>query len=193
MGDVFCVVLDMGEDHEDDWWEYYGTAKFDLYRAEQTAFLEEILEAGEYEDYRYRLALCHMPIVYVDGKFEGFRQEWTDLLNEMDIDMCLSGHKHKLWPFVPDRAEANVPVNNSGSYLTDFDFPGFLVGRRSLVQQGGTQQNGYDRYTGLQLQVDFKTGIQTACYVNSLGEILDIEDPFAGDAYREFRLELSGS
>ena len=193
LGDVFCVVLDMGEDHEDDWWEYYGTAQFDLYRAEQTAFLEEILGAGVHADYRYRLALCHMPIVYVDGKFEGFRQEWTDLLNEMDIDMCLSGHKHKLWPFVPDRAETNVPVNNSGSYLTDFDFPGFLVGRRSLVQQGGTQQNGYDRYTGLQLQVDFKAGIQTACYVNSLGEILDIEDPFAGDAYREFRLELSGS
>ena len=24
LGDVFCVVLDMGEDHEDDWWEYYG-------------------------------------------------------------------------------------------------------------------------------------------------------------------------
>ena len=38
-GEVFAVVLDMGEDHEDDWWEYYGTAQFDLYRQEQTEML----------------------------------------------------------------------------------------------------------------------------------------------------------
>ena len=29
-----------GEDHEDDWWEYYGTAQFDRYRQAQTRMLE---------------------------------------------------------------------------------------------------------------------------------------------------------
>ena len=77
--DVFAVVLDMGEDHEDDWWEYYGTAQFGRYREAQTRMLEEILENGNYKNYRYRMALCHIPVVYVDkhGYFESTRTEWT--------------------------------------------------------------------------------------------------------------------
>jgi len=191
LGDVFCVVLDMGEDHEDDWWEYYGTAQFDLYRREQTEFLKDVLKSGEYEDYRYRLALCHISIQYMDGKFEDFRKEWTALLNEMDIDMCLSGHKHKLWPFIP-RDGFVCTDRSTGVVLTDFNFPGFLVGRRSLAQEGGTQPYGYDQYTGLRVRADFAEGIQTACYVNSMGEILAIQDPFGvpEDIIREIELKL---
>lgn len=188
--DVFCLVLDMGEDHEDDWWEYYGTAQFDLYRQEQTEFLEEILENGEFEKYRYRLALCHIPTQHVDNKFESFKQEWTRLLNEMDIDMCLSGHKHKLWPFIPGQVVANTPLNNSGHYLTDFNFPGFLVGRRSLTQAGGTQSDGYDQYTGLLVHVDFVLGTQSAYYQNSSHEILTGEYPFAEGEFRRLELDL---
>ncbi len=190
-GDVFCVVLDMGEDHEDDWWEYYGTAQFDLYRAEQTEMLKKILKTGDYEDYRYRLALCHIPVVYVDGKFEGFKQAWTALLNEMEIDMCLSGHKHKLWPLVPDLAEANTPLPGAEDcYLTDHEFPNFLVGRRSLTQAGGTQDNGYDQYTGMYIQVDFRAGTQTACYMNSQCEILDGNFPYTVEYFRNIQLKL---
>ena len=190
LGDVFAVVLDMGEDHEDDWWEYYGTARFDLYRAEQTEFLKTILEDGAYENYRYRLALCHIPIVHVDGKFEPFKLEWTELLNEMDIDMCLSGHKHKLWPFIPGQVEPDSSLNAAGDYLTDFNFPGFLVGRRSLSVEGGTQSDGNDQYTGLRVRVDFSEGTQTASYVNSKGQILDGSYPFSEGDFRKIQLEL---
>ena len=188
--DVFAVVLDLGEDHEDDWWEYYGTAKFDLYRAEQTEFLKKILKDGDYKDYRYRLALCHIPIQHVDGKFEAFKQEWTALLNEMDIDICLSGHKHKLWPFIPGQVEAESPLNDKGHYLTDFNFPGFLVGRRSLTVEGGTQEYGNDQYTGLLVQVDFSQGIQKASYQNSRHEMLTGEFPFAEGEFRKIELAL---
>ena len=189
--DVFVVVLDMGEDHEDDWWEFYGTAQFDLYRQEQTEFLEKLVADGAYEDYRYRLALCHIPIQHVDNKFVEFKEAWTELLNEMDIDMCLSGHKHELWPFVPGQVEANSPLNKKGYYLTDFNFPGFLVGRRSLTVDGDTQSNGNDQYTGLCVQVDFEGGIQTAYYQNSCHETLSGEYPFAEGEFRkiEFRLK----
>ena len=188
--DVFVVVLDMGEDHEDDWWEYYGTAQFDLYRQEQTEFLEELVAKGEYQDYRYRLALCHIPIQHVDNKFESFKVSWTRLLNEMDIDMCLSGHKHELWPFIPGQVEGGTALNSKGYYLTDFNFPGFLVGRRSLVQEGGTQSNGNDHYTGLCVHADFAAGTQTVYYHNSQLQILDGAFPFAEGAFRKIQLEL---
>lgn len=200
--DVFAVVLDMGEDHEDDWWEYYGTARFDLYRQEQTEFLEELLEAGGYENYRYRLALCHIPIVYVDkhGYFEEFRNEWTDLLNEMDIDMCLSGHKHVLWPFLPGQVTPYEKLTFSdwysgkegkvdGGYLTDFNFPGALVGRRSLIQAGSTSDT-YTEYTGLLTKVDFATGRQQCNYINSKGEILSGEYPFAYEHFSDFVTDI---
>jgi hypothetical protein len=190
--DIFAVVLDLGEDHEDDWWEYYGTARFDIYRAQQTRMLEDILAAGEYEDYRYRLALCHIPVVYVDGKYETFRQEWTALLNEMEIDICLSGHKHKLWPLVAGLAEPNTPVpDDEDSFLTDHAFPNFLVGRRSLTQAGDTQQDGYDQYTGLYVRVDLRAGEQTACYMNSNYEILDGVFPVTGESFRTIQMELN--
>ena len=178
--DVFAVVLDLGEDHEDDWWEYYGTAQFDLYRQAQTEMLEEVLEDGDYESYRYRMAICHIPVVYVDknGYFEEFRNQWTQLLNELDVDIYLGGHKHVLWPFLPGAVEpyetlvysysyAGVSGKVEGGYLTDFNFPGFLVGRRSLEQSGGTQSDGYDQYVGLLTQVDFESGRQLSNYVNS--------------------------
>ena len=201
--DVFAVVLDMGEDHEDDWWEYYTTAKFDIYRQEQTEMLEEILADGKYEDYRYRLALCHIPLVYVDkhGYFEEFRNDWTRLLNEMDIDMALSGHKHVLWPFVPGQVTPYEKLvfsedypdkggKTDGGYLTDFNFTGYLVGRRSLVQAGDCQSNGYDQYVGLKVEVNFDEGYQHSCYINSRGEMLTCQYPFAEASVATLTTEL---
>ncbi len=201
--DVFAVVLDMGEDHEDDWWEYYETAKFDRYRQEQTEMLEEVLEGGEYENYRYRMMLCHIPVVYVDknGYFESFRNDWTALLNEMDLDIGLSGHKHVMWPLLPGQVEPNTTLVYSegysgvegkveGGYLTDFNFPNFLVGRRSLELSGGTQSNGYDQYAGLATCVDFKTGQQISNYVNSNHETPTGNYPFAEGTFSDILTQV---
>lgn len=192
--DIFAVVLDLGEDHEDDWWEYYGTAQFDRYRQAQTEMLEDVLESGDYENYRYRMAICHIPIVYVDdgGLFEEFRQEWTQLLNEMDVDISLSGHQHKIWYFLPGEIEPGTQlVYTKGyrgeegvtldAYLTDFRFPTMLVGRRSLGQAGGTQQFAMTEYLGMGIQVDFDTGRQLCNYVNSEHGIISGWRPFVGD------------
>ena len=190
---VWAVVLDLGEDHEDDWWEYYGTAQFDLYRQEQTELLEEILADGDYENYQYRMALCHIPIVFVDdeGLFGKFREEWTALLNQLDVDICLSGHQHKLYPFLPGAVEPGEELVFSfdfigdsgkcvGAYMTDHEFPAFLVGRRSLEQTGGTQKNGHSQYVGMLTQVDLISGNQICTYINSNWEILTGIYPFEG-------------
>ena len=202
-GEVFAVVLDMGEDHEDDWWEYYGTAQFDLYRQEQTEMLEDILADGDFENYRYRMALCHIPVQYVDkhGYFESFRNEWTALLNEIGVDICLSGHKHVLWPFIPGQVEPHTELVYSdhysgktgkveGGYLTDFNFPGFLAGRRSLTQEGETQSNGNDQYVCLHTAVDFAAGQQMSNYINSNGEIITGWYPFAEESFSDVLTDI---
>ena len=208
LGDeVFAVVLDLGEDHEDDWWEYYGTAQFDLYRQAQSRMLEEILEDGAYENYPYRMALCHIPVTYVDedGLFEAFRREWTALLNELDVDVCLSGHLHKMWQMLPGAVKPYTHLTyafdyigdsekSPGGYLTDFEFPAFLAGRRSLELTGGTQKNGYTEYVALTAEVDFGAERQTFRYGNSAGEFLTGYYPFVGEypgtAFSEIVLEL---
>jgi len=190
---VYAVVLDMGEDHEDDWWEYYGTAQFDQYRREQTRMLEELLEDGTFKNYPYRMALCHIPIPYVeeDGLFEQTRLDWTALLNEMGMDISLSGHLHKMWQLMPGAVEPNTRLTYAfdyygdsgkgpGGYLTDFRFPTFLVGRRSLELTGGTQKNGKDQYVCFSTQADLLAGLQISYYINSTGHIPVGFYPFEG-------------
>ncbi len=195
---VFAAVLDMGEDHEDDWWEYYGTAQFDIYRAEQTEMLRSLLESGAAEGYAYRMAVCHIPVTYVDkyGYFESFRRDWTALLNELDMDICLSGHKHQLWQMIPG---ATVPgetlVYNDaysgsegkveGGTIIEHTFPAFLVGQRSMTQTGGTQSNGFTDYICLHTGVDFETGMQTSRYINSAGETVSMVYPFVSESLVE--------
>ena len=204
--EVFAVVLDLGEDHEDDYWEYYGTAQFDLYRAAQTEMLEKILADGDYENYRYRMMVCHIPVVYVDknGYFEAFRNEWTALLNEMDMDIGVSGHKHVLWPLIPGQVEPrNTLVYNDaysgetgkveGGYLIDFNFPNFLVARRSLEQAGGTQSNGYDQYVCLATYVDPEKGFQISNYINSDGKIMNGDYPFAHGVFSDILTDTKRS
>ena len=201
--DIFAVVLDIGEDHEDDWWEYYGTARFELYRAAQTEMLEEILEKGDYEYYRYRMAICHVPVTYVGSKgyFEEFCNSTTALLNEMDVDISLSGHKHVMWPMLPGQTEPHseliysegykgVEGKKDGGYLTDHNFPAFLVGRRSNSLTGDTQSDGYTEYTCLYTDADFETGRQISNYVNAEGGIPTGYWPFMNGTYSDIGTEL---
>ena len=201
--DVFAVVLDIGEDHEDDWWEYYGTAQFELYRDAQTEMLGEILAEGDYENYRYRMGICHIPVNYVGSKgyFADFCDSTTALLNELDVDICLSGHKHVMWPMLPGQVEPYVNPTYStgfkgvegktdGGYFTEHNFPAFLVGRRSNSLTGDTQSDGNDQYTCLFTDADFETGRQLSNYVNAEGGIPTGYWPFRNGTYSDIGTEL---
>ncbi len=191
-GSVFAVVLDMGEDHEDDWWEYYGTAQFETYRAEQTQMLQEAIDAGDYKNYSYRMAICHIPIVQIEkkGLFSEDRKEWTSLLNEMEMDISLSGHKHKIWYYLPGVHEPGELLQYSQGYgstgnpnisVTDFTFPTFLVGQRSLKQNTSTQKWALTEYMCLHTHVDLTAGYQESRYITSFGDVVQVVYPFATD------------
>ncbi len=197
---LFAAVLDMGEDHEDDWWEYYGTAHFNLYRQQQTQLLEALVEDGSYTAYPYRMAICHIPIVYEDGLFTAFRQEWTSLLNQMETDISLSGHEHRVWYFLPDTLTAGESLQFSPRYphadgktpggtVTEFRFPVFLCGQRSMAQTGGTQKWGMTDYLCLHMEADLSGNMQTGWYRNSSGQTVPMVYPFLSEGQNQETLE----
>ena len=61
---IYGMVLDLGEDHDDDYWEYYDTAFYEDYRNKQVKMLEDTFTDARYLAYDYKMAVCHIPVVF---------------------------------------------------------------------------------------------------------------------------------
>lgn len=115
IGSIWGVVLDCGEDKNDDHPEYGGMAAFDEYRAAQTKFLEEIIanKENEYaaEDVKYKICLMHVRIDlhHRDEYFAKHYREWMKSLNEIGIDVMLNGHEHRR-KFLPKGRETDIGI-----------------------------------------------------------------------------------
>ena len=207
LSDVFGITLDLGEDHDDGWWEYYGTDRFSLYREEQTRFLQELVETKPYEDYSYTLVACHIPIQFVNSRKDHVdaKTEWTELLNQIQPDMAVYGHQHDLYPFLDGQEtmynDAGKLVYNSqfkgtagktyGGYLTDYTFNGFIAGRRGTTQVDDIGALNRKDHIGLAVYVDLESSTQVCRFVNTAGEIVSVYNPFVeGSAQEEFLLIL---
>ena len=207
LSDVFGITLDLGEDHNDGWWEYYGTDRFTLYHKEQTKFLEDLVSAKPYEDYHYTLVACHIPIQFVNSRKDHVevKAAWTELLNQINPDLAVYGHQHDLYPFLNGQEtmynENNKLVYNSqfkgeegktyGGYLTDYGFNGFIAGRRGTTQVDEISALNRKDHIGLAVYVDLASSTQTCRYINSGGEVVPVFNPFAeGPAQKEFVLTL---
>lgn len=194
LSDVKGIVLDLGEDHDDDWWEYYGTAQFDLYREEQTAFLQDCLDSGFFSDCSYRMVLCHIPVQFVNYRHdhESFKPVWTELINALNIDVMLCGHQHDLTVFAPDTVEPSTELifnknysgadgDSYGGYLTDHNFYTFLVAKAANDQLSSTSSLKKDAYTGLCIEASLAQKEQTARFTNALGENVPVCSMFGTD------------
>ncbi len=207
LSDVFGISLDIGEDHDDDWWEYYGTAQFERYHQQQTEFLQQLVQQKPYQNYNYTLVACHVPIQFVNYRHNHtqVKATWTDLLNQIQPDIALYGHQHDLYPFLAGQEtmynEKGKLVYNSqfagregktyGGYLTDYNFDGFIVGRRGDAQQDEVANLNRTKHVGLVTRVDLANAKQTCQYVNSKGEVVAVFNPFVeGDAQTVFELPL---
>ena len=198
LGDVKGIVLDLGEDHDDDWWEYYDTAQFDLYRDEQTALLKQCINEDFFAGCNYRMVLCHIPVTFVNDSHnhERYKTEWTKLINEMDIDVMLSGHEHDLTVFAPgatklgaeltyNRNFAGVEGKTYSGFLTDHNFYAFLAARAANDQLSATQSLRTNAFTGLCIEADLSGAVQTARFTNSLGDNVPVCSIFGNDAPAE--------
>ena len=207
LSDVFGITLDLGEDHDDGWWEYYGTDRFTLYHQEQTQWLQQIVQEKPYEDYRYTLVACHIPIQFVNSRkdHEQVKADWTALLNQIDPDLAVYGHQHDLYPFLEGQEtmynEKGKLIYNSqfkgtagktyGGYLTDFTFSGFIAGRRGVGQTDDIGALNREEHVGFAVWVDLENKTQTCRYINTRGETVAVYNPFVeGPAQTEFVLPL---
>ena len=207
LSDVFGITLDLGEDHDAGWWEYYGTDRFALYHDAQTQFLRELAETKPYEAYSYTLVACHIPIQFVNSRKDhvDVKGEWTALLNQIQPDLAVYGHQHDLYPFLEGQEtmynEKGKLVYNSqfkgeagktyGGYLTDYAFNGFIAGRRGTSQTDDIGALNRSEHVGLAVYVDLASQTQVCRYVNTAGEVVPVYNPFAeGPAQKEFLLAL---
>ncbi len=192
--DIKGIVLDLGEDHDDDWWEYFESAQFDLYRNEQTAFLEQLIREDYFKDAKYKMVVCHIPITFVNYRknHSFYKEKWTRLLNTMDIDILLSGHQHDLTIFEPGKVTpyksltynknySRVDGKTYSGYLTDHQFYAFMVARCANQQTGDTGSNKTFEYTGMSVFADLIRNQQTVTYTNSQGETVPVCNMFSTD------------
>ena len=207
LSDIFGITLDLGEDHDDGWWEYYGTDRFTLYHEEQTRFLQELVEAKPYEDYRYTLVACHIPIQLVNSRKDHVQVKaaWTQLLNQIQPDLAVYGHQHDLYPFLEGQetmySDAGKLIYNSqfkgtegktyGGYLTDYTFNGFIAGRRGTSQVDDISALNRKDHVGMAVYADLAGQTQVCRFINTAGEVVTVYNPFVeGPAQEEFLLDL---
>ena len=188
-GNVYGLVLDIGEDHDDEYWEYYDTCDFSEYRNEQLELVRKEIESKEYLNYEYRLVVCHIPLPFINTRLNhyDFKKEITTLLNQMDIDMVISGHQHDLLVFEPglidpyEDLKYNTDFVKSGkttkAQLTDFNFPSFTVSKRGYTQTDDSSLT-LNTQIGLSIFVDFNSKTQKCIFNNSKGEKVSVVNPY---------------
>ena len=110
LGPIRIMVLDCGEDKNDDHSEYAGTIAFHKYRQKETAFIQDTVALQGREkprSDRYRFVLSHIPFMHTDydpqrGVHEfDIEQDtysyWVKLLNDnWKPDFGLFGHIHRI-------------------------------------------------------------------------------------------------
>jgi predicted phosphodiesterase len=133
IGRVYAVVLDSGEDKLDSHEEYGGLANFKEYREKETVWLEKLSETEDYKNAVFKIAFIHIPLnSYGDDNsyLRDYQEKWTNILNNMKMDMVFSGHTH------------NPEVINADN--TRFSFPTYI---------GGGSYGNEKNYTAIKVNV----------------------------------------
>ena len=107
-GSLSAVVIDSGEDKNDDHKEYSGLVDFATYREQEYSWLCS-LDANEFEGATYKLAFSHDPTLV-----DHFGKDWTAPLSGLGIDLIVGGHHHR-----SEFIEADIPVLVDGGKLGD--------------------------------------------------------------------------
>ena len=198
MKNIWGIVLDLGVDHEDDFIEYAGTAKYDAYRKEQTQFLDEVLKNAENEflaeGIDYRIGICHIPVTFskVGNPLISYKNEWITRLNQMQLSVMYSGHLHDLM-FVDASLGSNTTLTllpefsgktekNDQYVMSDANFPSILVSKRGKAQTRTNKENVFDKsFIGVAASVENNETILR--YTNESSDIIETISPWFENFY----------
>lgn len=86
-GPLSAVVLDSGEDKEDDHREYSGLIDFHSYREKEYKWIKSLKK--EQFNGKYRIVFCHHPEIS-----NHFRRDWQTPFAQMGFDLVVGGHYH---------------------------------------------------------------------------------------------------
>jgi len=97
-GPVAFIVLDAGEDKPDSDIEYFGTAAYDKYRAEELEWLKKAVKEKSFAEAPHKVCIMHIPTF--NDKDAWYSQKWicdnfTPVLNAAGVKLMLSGHHHR--------------------------------------------------------------------------------------------------
>lgn len=197
---IWGIVLDVGEDHEDAHWEFSDLARFDTYRAKQLAFLDEVIANADSEynadGVDYRIGICHIPVTFVkeDDLLKDQKFAWVEKLNQMNLNIMYSGHRHELM-FADANLEAGSTLTTTSDYngtaeattyiMSGANFPTILVSKRAQSQIYSEKENVFGKYfIGVAASADGNETILK--YTNEAGEIVETISPwFEGVKYGE--------
>ena len=106
MGDYRFIVLDSGEDKNDDHPEYGSLVAYEQYRKEMADWLDTLEADGS-----KTIVLCHSPSVglphgkYVDEPEDELRARIFAKLDELGASVLISGHSHECYLNLNDGSE----------------------------------------------------------------------------------------
>lgn len=119
IGDAIVIMLDVGEDKSDRHEVYAGLIDFDAYRTEQAEWLRKVVRSKEFKQAKYRIVMSHFPIYGFEGidDWKGCQDayfKFMPILNDVKIDLMISGHTHRLH-YAPAHPDDNrYPVLEQG-------------------------------------------------------------------------------
>ena len=198
MKNIWGIVLDVGEDHEDTHWEFSDMARFDTYRAEQLTFLDEVIANAntEYnaEGIDYRIGLCHIPLTFVkeEDPLQEQKFAWVERLNQMNLNIMYNGHRHELM-FADANLEAGCALTTIDNYngtgkattyiMSGANFPSILVSKRGQSQIYSEKENVFGKYF-IGVAASANTNETILKFTNEAGEIIETISPwFEGVSY----------
>ncbi len=121
-GPVHFVVLDSGEDKEDNNKNYFGLADYDSYRLKELEWLREEVKSNQFRLAKFRVVLVHMPILKAEKQNHAMTfmsENFGPVLREAGIDLMLSAHTHRNTYYEKDKTGYGYPllVNSNNSFV----------------------------------------------------------------------------
>ena len=115
-GDTRFVLLDCGEDKEDDCWVYYGLNDFTQFRKEQVDFLKKELKSKDFKRAKRHILVHHIPIWGNTDKYQPCTELWEPILRKANFDIDFSAHTHDYQFHEAGKLGNPYPVVVGGGY-----------------------------------------------------------------------------